>query len=230
MRGEMPYTKRIVCLANSYKIGGTCIAGKEVRGNGYGPWIRPVSARETREVLPVEARYSNHADPKILDIIDLPLLEHVPQHHQAENHVIDTTRKWEKVGEFPLDALERLRDDHETLWINSDHTVSGSFDCMSPAEAATQQDSLKLIKPDDFRVEVGSTPWKPRIYRGNFKYKGSHYNLGITDPVARAAFAAKAHGRYPIVGAYICVSLTEPAPQDGRCHKLVATIIGKLPD
>lgn len=29
---QMAYVKRIVCLANSYKIGGSCIAGREVLG------------------------------------------------------------------------------------------------------------------------------------------------------------------------------------------------------
>ena len=44
--------KRIVCLANSRKLGGRCIAGKELLADGVsGSWIRPVSHREFEEVF-----------------------------------------------------------------------------------------------------------------------------------------------------------------------------------
>ena len=47
----MSGTKRIVCLANSRKISGRSIAGREWAENrGAGRWIRPVSARENQEV------------------------------------------------------------------------------------------------------------------------------------------------------------------------------------
>jgi len=105
----MAYIKRIVCLANSYKTGGRCIAGKEVLARGYGGWIRPVSARATTEVWPSEYRYVNNESPKILDIIDIPLLSAAPQHHQTENHVIDAGR-WVKQGVLPWNQLEQLRD------------------------------------------------------------------------------------------------------------------------
>ncbi|MGH7707024.1 MAG: dual OB domain-containing protein, partial [Vulcanimicrobiaceae bacterium] len=35
--------KRIVCLANSRKLQGRCVAGRELQKNGPGAWIRPVS-------------------------------------------------------------------------------------------------------------------------------------------------------------------------------------------
>src|ERR1700674_4959190 len=135
MWAKMAYIKRIICLANSYKTGGTCIAGKEVLANGYGGWIRPVSARSTAEVWPSESRYENYASPKLLDIIDVPLLNPAPQHHQTENHVIDTTQRWTKVGELPWNVLAELRDQPATLWSNSDRTNTGAFNCISQAEA-----------------------------------------------------------------------------------------------
>lgn len=96
----MAYVKRIVCLANSYKPPrGRCIAGIEVLGHGkYGPWIRPVSARSSQEVSFSEYKYQGGESPKLLDIIDVPLLKTAPHNHQTENCVLDATAWWIKNG------------------------------------------------------------------------------------------------------------------------------------
>src|SRR5580658_3890257 len=39
----MPETRTIVCLANSRRLSGRSIAGKEILADGYGKWIRPAS-------------------------------------------------------------------------------------------------------------------------------------------------------------------------------------------
>ena len=44
----MAYVKRIVCLANSFKPGGSCIAGREVIGNGFGGWGFIVNYRDKK--------------------------------------------------------------------------------------------------------------------------------------------------------------------------------------
>src|SRR4051812_11697548 len=114
----MGYVKRIICLANSYKIGGRCIAGREVLENGkYGGWIRPISARASAEVNCKEYRYEDKTTPKALDIINVPLLKASPHGHQTENHIIDPEKWWVKVGELPWNQLEHLRDGPDSLWI-----------------------------------------------------------------------------------------------------------------
>ena len=158
----MAEVKRIVCLANSLKTGGSCIAGKEVRRNGYGGWIRPVSARPTAEVRLAECKYENNSAPRLLDIVDVPLLNAAPQHHQTENYVIDTSVRWVKIDELPWDEVVELRDQPATLWINSQHTSAGHYDCISQAEAATLHDSLVLIRPENFSVRVGTSYWTGR--------------------------------------------------------------------
>ena len=228
----MPYTKRIICLANSYKPPqGRCIAGIEVLGNGnYGEWIRPVSARPTAEVSYAEYRYLNGGMPQLLDVIDVPLLNAAPHNHQSENHVIDATAGWAKVGELPWEDVEKLQERPESVWINSDHTQTGVYDCMSQGEAGTLESSLLLVKPENFMVEVGTNPWTgKKTYRGNFDYRGTHHSLSLTDPVARNVFSAKDEGEYPLADVYLCLSVTEPYQGDGRCHKLVAAIVGNPP-
>ena len=103
---------------------------------------------------------------------------------------------------------------------------------MSAAEAATLQNSLLLIKQKDFIVEVDTSMWDgktKRIYRGKFDYKGTHHNFSLTDPDARSLFSAKKEGDYPMNNVFLCVSLTEPYKEDGRCHKLVAAILKDPP-
>jgi hypothetical protein len=227
----MGYVKRIVCLANSYKPpNGRCVAGREVLADGYGGWIRPVSARPTAEVSFAEYRYEDNGIPKLLDIVDIPILAAAPSHHQTENHVIDTGLRWVRGGELPWSDLEQLREQPETLWVNRDHTNAGHYDCMSQEEAATVDNSLLLIRPDNFRIQVGTNYWtRKKYYRGKFEYNGSHHSLSITDPAVRDAFAGKQEGDYPLNDAYLCVSLTEPYKEDGRCHKLVAAVLSNKP-
>jgi hypothetical protein len=233
MLGQMAYVKRIVCLANSFKTGGSCIAGREILGDGkYGGWIRPVSDRATAEVWASECKYVNNTTPRLLDIIDVPLSKAAPHNHQTENHVI-AKRQWTKVDQLPWDELEKLRERPASLWINSDRTSAGAFNCISQVEAATLHNSLALIRRQNFSIEVGSKTWEGRTtqtYRGNFKYNGTYYSLSLTDPVAIAVFASKEEGEYELHDVYLCISLTEPWEKDNnRCHKLVAAILSNPP-
>lgn len=225
----MHYVKRFVCLANSFKIGGSCIAGRELLGkDAYGGWIRPVGARPTAEVTFLESKYADNSTPKLLDIIDVTLLTSDPRQHQVENHVIDSAC-WEKVGELAWDDVESICERPRALWLNSGRTSKGVFDCISKEEAAKFSNSLVLIKPQDFSLERGSKTWDGKTtksYRGNFKYNGTYYSLSVTDPIATDAYATKDEGLYRLHGVYLCISLTEPWEKDNnRCHKLIAGII-----
>lgn len=84
---DMPVKKRIVCLANSRKLSGRCIAGKELVEPRR--WIRPVSVREHEEVSEYERQYEDGSDPRVLDIFDVELLEPRPRTYQQENWLLD---------------------------------------------------------------------------------------------------------------------------------------------
>ena len=42
-------------------------------------WLRPVSDRENEEVSEYERQYADGSDPRVLDIIDVPLLDAPPK-------------------------------------------------------------------------------------------------------------------------------------------------------
>lgn len=67
-------TKKILCLANSRKRGGRCIAGRELLADSPGPWIRPVSDREHEEVSEEERQFEDGSEPKVLDVIVVRLI------------------------------------------------------------------------------------------------------------------------------------------------------------
>jgi len=105
-------TIEIVCLANSRKISGRCIAGKIISEKR---WIRPISSRDSEEISEEERRYENGQMPKLLDIISIPVKEHRPQLFQNENYLLDDDYYWEKKGEFRC-SLDDLLDTSNDLW------------------------------------------------------------------------------------------------------------------
>jgi hypothetical protein len=110
-----PIKKSIVCLANSKKFGGYCIAGKECDGR---TWIRPVSSCPTGELSQTEIRLQDGSEPRVLDVIELPLLEPKPHEYQRENWLIAPEKKWKRVQRWNWDDLEQLEDPLAPLWRN----------------------------------------------------------------------------------------------------------------
>ena len=227
---DMNYVRKIVCLANSRKHSGRCIAGKEVLKHGYGSWIRPISARPSAEVSEEERRYETGQNPKILDLIDIPMIAAAPSLHQTENEIFDGEYYWAKDGELSWGELRRLVDDQETLWANGDSTYYGMNDRVKLDAAAKMTNSLVLIQPTSLTIQVqmegGEFGNPKRRVRASFAYRGAHYLIIVTDPVAERAFLAKPDGRHPLNDAYLCVSLGE-AHTDNYCYKLVAQVIIK---
>lgn len=97
----MPYWKKIVCLSNSRKKSGRCVAGKEITEGQIGQWIRPVSARASREVPILDQRYEDGTDAQLLDMVDILFEKAIPNGHQSENHLIDTSYYWTNMRTFP---------------------------------------------------------------------------------------------------------------------------------
>ncbi len=219
----MSYTKRLVCLANSRKYLGRCIAGKEVGPGFVGGWVRPVSERSTTELAREEGRYADGKDPKILDVMDVGLVEPAPRAYQTENHLIDKARGYRFVGEWPWRRMRELIDRPETLWTNGSSARYGVNDRVKAEEAEKFTTSLALIEPENLTMRVFSEGGKPRV-RARFRYAGVEHVFSVTDPFTEWAWLPKPDGEYAMPEALLCVSLGEPFT-DGYCYKLVATVL-----
>lgn len=223
----MAITKHIVCLANSRKLQGRCIAGRELVAGRPGSWIRPVSDRPHEEVSEYERQYEDGSDPGVLDIIDVPLREPRPKGYQQENWFLDSDEYWVKAGRLPWGDLEKLADTSGTLWLNGHHTSNGSNDVIPLDKAATVASSLKLVPVDSMQLSVfkpGEAFGNPkRRVQARFRFDGHGYALWVTDPIIERAYLSGQDGAYQLGESYLTISLGEPF--NNRCYKLVAAVI-----
>ena len=223
----MTEVKHLVCLANSRKLSGRCIAGRDWNDGRPGPWIRPVSAREKQEVSEYERQYRDGSDPQVLDILRVPVLEHRPEGYQCENWLLDPAWYWTKVGRFPQEHLSRLLDPRAPLWIDGNSSYSGQNDRIPLTIAAQVAGSLRLIRVTDLQLKVFAPGEafgnNKRRVQGAFVHCGSTYSLWVTDPGFERSYLAREDGTYGIGAAYLTISLGEP--YGDYCYKLIAAIL-----
>jgi hypothetical protein len=219
--------KRIVCLANSRKLNGRCVAGIELAADRRVGWIRPVSSREHEEVSEYERQYEDGSDPRVLDIIDVPLLSAQPKGCQQENWLLAPDRYWIRVGQFNWIELKRLADPVAPLWINGNSTYNGINDRIPLSLIGELNNSLRLIRVERLTLSV----FRPgeafgnskRRVQGSFYHGDSKYILWVTDPRYETAYRAKEDGDYEIGECFLTISLGEP--YNDACYKLIAAII-----
>lgn len=119
-----------VCLANSKKYRGRCIAGIElireidgtfspVKEHGKTKWLRPVSNAEHGEV---DTNIVKHI--KLHDLIEMDILEYCPKGYQSENVLFDPN-SLKVVGNLSPNPsiLDKLTDNPDTLLGNKGKAV-----------------------------------------------------------------------------------------------------------
>lgn len=214
--------KTIICLANSRKLGGRCVAGKDVKNHS---WIRPVSASQTGELTEAQISDSKGQMPQVLDILKIPLYKQMSRLHQPENWEI-SGNKWEIIDKYKAN-LDKLCDGAATIFINE----IGHNDRISihnPELKQLKQSLLfvrvynvKIIR-NNFIEEDGAVRKKIRV---KFKYKSIDYDLAVTDVDIENQYKSKDEGEYDLnfKGIYICVSIGEPFNE--YYYKLASAII-----
>jgi hypothetical protein len=217
----------ILCLANSYKHRGACVAGLRVDGGG---WIRPVARTAHGELYPVHYILDDGSCPQLFDLIRISFDGPKPLPHQPENWLI-ADEPWQLASrglrkEFaPL--LEAQLHSRPTLLGDSSSRIS--FDRFAAEPAMS---SLALIQPVKLSWVIDRTRENAHKARALFELGGTRYSLPVTDPVWIDTFRALPLGAHPVESCaadpastiLLTISLGEPW-EDGYCYKLATAIV-----
>jgi hypothetical protein len=227
MTANLAYTMLFLCLANSRKPGGHCVAGKTFDSERYTGWLRPVSTRNSHEISDFEQMYADGSGAKLLDVIKVTLTQAQPLAHQIENHVIAAVR-WEKLLEGNWNhVVTATETTNGPLWHDGLSSHHGRNDKVPEAIARTLNGSLMLVEPQKLTLVVAQESKFPsgseRRVRAEFSYNGTSYNCVVTDPWIEQKYYALSDGRYDVPVSRLCLSL--PEILNGHATKLVASVI-----
>lgn len=222
----MQETKRLVCLANSQKYNGYCLAGKEIVSGGFGDWIRPVSAEEHGEIKQGELIYEDGSPITVCDTFIITLKGHSRHPYQSENYLIDGGYYCKKTGKITWQDIKEIATyEKRDLWLNGFSSNNGENDRIPLSRLSYPEKSLRLIYLPKAIISYHKEYKGERKCRLSFSYQGIEYRLVVTDPEVRGLTFEKEEESYELQEAYCCISLGEPL--NGYAYKLVAAIITK---
>jgi hypothetical protein len=210
---------RLICLANSRRDGGRCVAGIDA---DTGLWIRPVPPRGG--AIPEEKTFLGGRLFEPLDILQLDLDPPAfATRFQCENRQMQNWN-WRLVGRAkPADILKYCSRKDSVLHGPGKTVQPSDLEQLPPRQWA----SLELVHAADATFE--HDPRMPIRWQARFSSSpaGPSYCLHITDPEATLRLNKKQK-----IGpdCLLTVSLTEPKEfrEYGKpelCYKLVAAVI-----
>ncbi len=202
---------RIVCLANSYKEKGRCIAGIDLDTS---EWIRLVSS-EPGGKLPTHKVSSIN----ILDVIEISVAGDASDEGcQSENQLWGDI-KWKKISRMKSEDLLDYCEDNRVILHNFEKSIPIEYFRTLPRE---RWKSLQLVHQTNITFEYTIWPER-REYKACLRLNDSKpLYLSITDPniLCRLDNNEKISRN-----CIITVSLATPWKKDNKCYKVVAGVI-----
>ena len=221
--------KHFICLANSLKRGGRCIAGIEIEigtqdhwriirnPNGTPHWIRPIDpctdyGEITNSIaLPIQ----------LLSVVKLTEVQTCPHGAHSEDVYFSQISV---IGQIipSLVHLHELTDViHTEIFYNSEYSIS-------PLTYANGDYSLMFIHPERIWVEPDLLKERAK-YRMRIAYRGNSYEMSVTDPNYLKYLGEQMQDGGFVKDAYLCLSLG--LEYEFRHHKLVAGVVEpNIPD
>jgi hypothetical protein len=222
--------RTIVCLANSYKHGGRCVAGICVED---GRWIRLRSKGGDGSLMPPDYTLAEgKGEVRLLDVFEVELHYAMPSNCHPEDWVASPA--WWRLVERPCSAKSwrRMTDGVERrgpLLGGYGDRVWASLFAKRPATA-----SLELVCPTDIWWWVREERGKVK-YRALFRRDNITYDLAVTDPRWLEQMQLMPLGIYPhrllapdAQQTWLAVSLSEafsPGGGGAAHFKIVAGVI-----
>ena len=224
-RDHETHAQEIVCLANSCKNGGRCVAGLRLDGGG---WVRPVSTEPEGVLQAWHYTLAGGGEAALLDVLKMRLVCPQPAPHHPENWLMDT-------GQWEPAARGRSPEVREVLLrsVTNGPELLGGTQSRIEYKALQREpaiESLALVRPHGLHwvIEEGHQGGKRRM-RAAFTLAGVAYSLPLTDPVWMKRLASLPCGSHICEaneqGILLTISLSEPFAGDGFCYKLVAAVI-----
>lgn len=215
--------KYFICLANSYKHGGRCIAGVEVvpmsegqmfiarHDDGRPCWIRPVSMAENGEIpISLAQGIKVLSLVKLIDVVPCPDKAHTEDVHCSR--IESCPNNFEYDEEFLSQLVDPV---HQSVFYFRGKAI--------PATMINRLDySLMLIHPEKASAYIDEEREKSK-YRMKFTYYGSNYDFPITDPCFLETFKKNPQRYVDINGVYLTLSLG--LEFEGFHFKLVAAVL-----
>lgn len=216
--------KTIICLANSYKHGGRCIAGVSIED---GAWIRLRGNSPDGALQPLEYALDDGTEPRLLDVVEVELHLAQPSASHPEDWQIApvrwrliqrpaTAKQWTALTGKKAKSKSILHDyrDRIAAW---------------ELKYKPLQSSLCLICPSEIYWWVREDKGKRR-YRAVFHHNYVTYDLALTDPRWLDRLKLLPEGVYPhtdfadpAAETWCTISLSEL--YFGFHYKLVAGVI-----
>ncbi|MDV3427079.1 MAG: hypothetical protein LIR50_07830 [Bacillota bacterium] len=165
--------KRIVCLANSRKESLRCVAGIDVDS---GEWIRPV-LKNGAGLSFDNITCNDGSMPKLLDVINIGLIDREEDYLQPENYLIDRSFRWKKVGRLNVNDLKKYISSEKYIFYDECKRIQKDY-------KADRRYSLMLIKPDNVILNICRNDFRPNHpinINAGFVHRDINYKLRITD-------------------------------------------------
>lgn len=213
--------KYFICLANSYKRGGRCIAGIEVlynspndwsilhNENGSPKWVRPIAHTAYGEIpnnLASKIKYFSIV--KLLDVTPCPKEIHIEDFYYYNMVVCGQIKP-------SVDLLSKFVDCvHDNIFFNHGKAIPSDI----PFPDAY---SLMLIRPENVSIYTDNNWDKPKI-RMKIIHCGVSYDFPVTDPVFLDAYRTNPCILQNAENIFLTLSLG--LDYGGWHHKLIATV------
>lgn len=213
---------RIVCLSNSFKEGGRCLAGIEINENrqiifrnNRPKWIRPVCNTPHEEVPNQIAVNINYYEVIEFDIDP----NYSRDDYQCENVLIQNNHITSIQHVNMNNIMDRLCDNNKFNLIFGNRGKA-----VHPDQIGTLNHSLMMINVSNFEIIERTYEGQnyPQI-RISFNYNSNNYELPITDPFFLHQYQLNNNLLENVESLYLILSLG--VLHEGWYSKLVATIL-----